>query len=191
MNLYTTIAQTLGVLTIVALSLGVLQLGVLLPEGGRRWLRDSLGAHPRHPITWAWVVAATAMSGSLYFSEVAGFAPCMLCWYQRIAMYPLVLVLGVGVIRGDLGVWRFAMPLSVVGFVIAGYHAALQLQPSLELVPCSTGVSCSARYVAVFGWVSIPVMAAGAFFLISALLVALAVLELGEADQRVYPATAD
>ena len=124
------------------------------------------------------ISTALAMGGSLYLSEVAGLLPCLLCWYQRIAMYPLVLVLGVGVLRGEAGAWRYAVPLSVVGLCISLYHVALQLQPALDVVTCDTGAPCSVRYLAVFGFVSIPWMAGGAFLLITALM--LAVREAGK-----------
>ncbi len=110
------------------------------------------------------------MVGSLYLSDFVGFIPCRFCWYQRIAMYPLVLVLGVGLVRGDGGVWRYAIPLSIVGFLIAAYHVALQYQPHLEILSCATDAPCSVRYVAVFGFISIPAMAGAAFLLITALL---------------------
>jgi disulfide bond formation protein DsbB len=176
MALYATVVQTLGVLSFVAVFLAAALVVLLLTEGGRRWLRGSLSPHPRHPIGWAWGVASLATAGSLYFSEVVGFVPCLLCWYQRIAMYPLVLVLGVGLLRGDTGVWRYGLPLSVVGLVISSYHVALQFRPSLELIPCGTGVSCSGRYVTVFGFVSIPVMAGAAFLLITTLLAVVGVI---------------
>ena len=153
-------------------------------------MRDALTGQERHPIGWAWLVALTATAGSLYLSEVVGFAPCVLCWYQRIAMYPLVFVLGVGLWRRDTGVWRFAIPLPVAGFLISAYHVALQYQPSLELIPCEEGVPCTARYVAVFGVVSIPVMAGAAFLLITAILLVVRALE-GEAREIAEEPSAD
>ncbi len=93
-------------------------------------------------------------------------------------MYPLVVVLGVGLLSARAGVWRFALPLPVVG---PGRRrrttSALQFQPTLDLVPCEGGVPCSGRYVAVFGFVSIPVMAGAAFLMISVLLLLLRQLE--------------
>jgi len=136
----------------------------------RSGLQGTLSGRERHPIAWAWFLALIATSGSLYFSEGVGFVPCSLCWYQRIAMYPLVLVLGAGMVSGDAGVWRFALPLPVVGLVISVYHIVVQHRPTLELVPCGAGPPCSGRYVAVFGFVTIPVMAGTAFLLITMLL---------------------
>lgn len=182
MRLYATVVQTLGALALVAVALAVLLLAMLAVPRGRERLRRGLGGSDRHILAWVWIVAAVAMAGSLYFSDGVGFVPCLLCWYQRIAMYPLVLVLGVGLVRGDPGVWRYGVPLSVVGLVIAAYHVALQLRPSLEVVSCQAGAPCSARYVAVFGFVSIPGMAAAAFLLITALLLTLAAI--GRAGER-------
>lgn len=172
MNAYATIVQALGALTIVAAGLAVLLFSALLVPSGRQWLRATFGGRERHPIAWAFFVAVVAMSGSLYLSDGVGLLPCKLCWFQRIAMYPLVFVLGVGLLRGDAGVWRFALPLPLMGLVISAYHVALQYQPSLDLIPCDAGGECSVRYLLVFGFVSIPVMAGGAFLLISALLLA-------------------
>lgn len=110
--------------------------------------------------------------GSLYYSEVVGFVPCELCWWQRIAMYPLVLVLGVAAVRGDRRVAWYGLPLSVVGLAIALYHILIQFQPTLDVGMCDGGVPCTARYLSVFGFVSIPVMASGGFLLVTGLLAA-------------------
>lgn len=154
----------------------VLALALLLP-GPRATLAGNLLGRQRHPIAWAWILAVVATSGSLYLSEGVGFVPCSLCWYQRIAMYPLVLVLGAGIVRGDVGVWRYALPLPVIGLAISTYHVVVQHRPTLDLVPCGSGPPCSGRYVAVFGFVTIPVMAGAAFLLISMLLLTIRSLE--------------
>lgn len=179
MRLYATVVQTLGVLSLAAVVVAVGLLAMLATSGGRARLRRTLGGGGRHLLAWAWIVAAVATSGSLYFSDGVGFVPCLLCWYQRIAMYPLVLVLGVGLVRGEPGAWRYAVPLPLVGLLIAAYHVALQLRPSLEVVSCQAGAPCSARYVAVFGFISIPGMAVAAFLLIAALMLVLGSLERG------------
>ena len=181
MALYAGIVQTLAALALLGTGAAV---GLLVAQGspsGRAWLRERLSDRELHPIAWAWFVALMAMSGSLYFSDVVGFIPCSLCWYQRIAMYPIVFVLGVGLLQRDPTAWRFALPLPLVGLVISLYHVAVQYRPSLEIVACGTGVPCSARYVAVFGFVSIPVMAAAAFLLIAVLLFTVRTVLLGSA----------
>jgi disulfide bond formation protein DsbB len=107
----------------------------------------------------AGAVAATATLGSLYFSEVAGFVPCALCWYQRIAMYPLAIVLPIAAARGDLAVRPYATVLAGIGAVIATYHALLQRLPGLPSGACSLEAPCSGIWVERFGVVTIPVMA--------------------------------
>ncbi len=170
--LFPAIIQTLGLLTLVALAFAIVLIGALTIPAGREKVRSAFSDNERHPIGWAFGIALLATMSSLYLSEIAHLQPCMLCWYQRIAMYPLVLILGVGFALGDVGVWRYALPLSLIGLVISSYHVMLQIRPSLELVPCTSGVPCSARLVAVFGFISIPVMAGSAFLLITALLFA-------------------
>jgi disulfide bond formation protein DsbB len=175
--LYPAIATTLGTLALVAVALA-LALGATLANGnGRARLRDALRGQERHPIAWAGGVALLAMAGSLYFSDVVHLAPCSLCWYQRIAMYPLVFVLGVGAVRGDPGVWRYALPLAVVGLLISSYHVTIEWQPTLDVGACSVGPPCSARYFATFGFVSIATMAGAAFLLIISLMALLRTLE--------------
>ena len=124
------------------------------------------------------MVALIATSGSLYFSEIAHLVPCSLCWYQRIAMYPLLLVLGVAAVRSDAGVWRYALPLALVGLLVALYHVSIEWMPALDLGVCTSGVPCSVRYFAVFGFISIATMSAAAFFLISSLMLVLRALDL-------------
>jgi disulfide bond formation protein DsbB len=116
------------------------------------------------------IVAVGATAGSLYFSEVRNFTPCELCWYQRIAMYPLALLLPVAVWRRDRGVVPYAIGAAVVGAGISGYHYQLQLFPG-QGSACSGAIPCSFRWVDVFGFVSIPLLALGSFVLIVMLLV--------------------
>jgi disulfide bond formation protein DsbB len=107
----------------------------------------------------AWFVAALASVGSLFFSEVAKFTPCTLCWYQRIAMYPLALILGIAAWRDDTGVRTYAIPLAAIGAVVSTYHIALQRLPGLPSGACSLDAPCSAIELERFGFVTIPVMA--------------------------------
>jgi disulfide bond formation protein DsbB len=179
MAYYATIVTTLGLLALVAFGLAVGLLSTLAVAPARVRLRTMLLGQEVHPLGWAWGVALVAMSGSLYLSEIAHLLPCSLCWYQRIAMYPLVFVLGVGLLRGDLGVWRYGLPLALIGLVIAAYHTTIQWMPSLDVGACSVGAPCSGRYVAVFGFISIPTMAGAAFLLIASLLLLVRVFEGG------------
>jgi len=119
---------------------------------------------------WALPAAAsfaiTAMLGSLYYSEVAGYVPCQLCWYQRIAMYSLAIILLIAAVRRDEGIVIYGLSLSVLGFGISMYHYYAQLFPRGDT--CGPDASCSVRWVDVFGFVSIPLMAGAGFFGIAA-----------------------
>ncbi len=121
-------------------------------------------------LTGAWGVATLAMAGSLYFSEIAHYTPCTLCWYQRIAMYPLVLILGIAAFRRDSGVRRYAIPLAAVGAVIAAYHYLLEWFPQIDTGACTVGIPCTQVWFREFGFVSLPLLALVAFLLVIALL---------------------
>ncbi|MEX2467155.1 MAG: disulfide oxidoreductase [Gemmatimonadota bacterium] len=188
MTLYATLITLLAGASLLAGALALALGATLLHPAGRASLVQAFAGRARHPIAWAWVVALVASLGSLYLSEVVGFVPCVLCWYQRIAMYPLVIVLGVAALRDDASVWRYAMPLSVVGLLIAIYHVTIQLQPSLDVGVCSAGATCTGRYLAVFGFVSIPVMAGMGFLLVGVLLMLLRSLETMELEAMEHEA---
>ncbi|MDP1823475.1 MAG: disulfide bond formation protein B [Archangium sp.] len=121
-----------------------------------------------------WLLAATATAGSLFFSSVMDLPPCVLCWYQRIALFPLVLILAAGLFPFDARAVRYALPLALAGWVVAGYHNLVYLGFIPErLQPCSQGVSCSERNLDLFGFVSIPLLSLAGFSAIVALLVVL------------------
>ncbi len=123
----------------------------------------------------AWLIATIATVGSLYFSEVRHYIPCTWCWYQRILMYPLVVMLGIASFHGDRGVVRYALPMSVLGAIIAFYHYLLQKLPGLGPSPlCRVGVPCNVEYINWLGFITIPFLSLVAFTLISAILLALA-----------------
>lgn len=130
----------------------------------------------RTPLIYpAWLVALVATLGSLYFSEVRMYVPCTLCWYQRILMYPLVLLLGVASYRQDREVVQYALPLSLLGVVVSGYHLMEQKIPGFgAAVLCRSGVPCSGEYINWFGFLTIPGLSLIAFVVISALLIATA-----------------
>ncbi|MFP5342842.1 MAG: disulfide oxidoreductase [Candidatus Limnocylindria bacterium] len=118
----------------------------------------------------AWFVALLATAGSLFFSEVAGFVPCTLCWYQRIAMYPLVIILAVGAARRDGAAAVYALALALVGGLIALYHTALEWFPALDAGACSATTPCTLVWFRTFGVISLPVLALTAFALIAVIL---------------------
>ena len=124
----------------------------------------------------AFSVAGVSTAASLWFSEVGGFIPCELCWYQRILMYPLVVVLGVAVWRGDdLLRWR-VLPFSLLGVAVSGYHVQLQWFPD-QASSCEMATPCTQQWVDEFGFVSIPVMAFFGFAAITALVLTATVRE--------------
>ena len=112
------------------------------------------------------------MLGSLFFSEVMEIPPCVLCWYQRIFMYPLVVILLVGLFPLDTRVIRYALPLSAIGWGFAAYHQLVYsgfIPESMQ--PCSQGVSCSEINLELFGFITIPMMSLLSFTAIIVLLV--------------------
>ena len=120
-----------------------------------------------------WLLASVSTLGSLFFSEVMDFPPCSLCWYQRIFMYPLVLVCLMGLFPFDRKVVRYALPLAAGGWAIALYHTLLYegIIPK-SAAPCSQGVSCSEVYIELFGFLSIPMLSLLAFTAMVGLLLA-------------------
>jgi hypothetical protein len=150
--------RTFGVLTIVAAVIAVGTLVALLRRDVPAWLRDLA-------LPTATGIATVATGGSLLLSEVAGYIPCTLCWYQRIAMYPLVIVLGVASWRRDRQVWRMAVPIAAIGLVIAIWHVAIERRPALGGV-CDPMAPCSLRWVEEFGLLTLPMMAGTGFIAI-------------------------
>ncbi|QAY65699.1 disulfide oxidoreductase [Paenibacillus protaetiae] len=122
----------------------------------------------RNSLYFAWIVSLAATGGSLYFSEIANYIPCNLCWFQRIFMYPQVILLGIAAYRGDRGIIRYSLPLSIIGGIISVYHNLEIWFPKLaEVAPCRAGVPCTFNYVNWFGFITIPLMALTAFVLIT------------------------
>jgi disulfide bond formation protein DsbB len=118
----------------------------------------------------AWLIAAVSMAGSIYFSESANFVPCKLCWFQRIAMYPLALVLLIAALRRDDGVRRYAVPLASIGAAISAYHYLIEWRPTLGAGTCEITAPCTVPWFRQFGFVSLPLMALCGFAAIISLL---------------------
>ena len=120
----------------------------------------------------AWLVAGASTLGALFFGEVMQVPTCVLCWYQRIFMFPLTLILPIGMFPFDRKVVRYALPLASIGWLFAAFHVLLVAGVVPETVkPCSQGVPCSEQVVVWFGFVTIPLLALMAFSTIIALLV--------------------
>lgn len=124
----------------------------------------------------AWTQSLIATVGSLYFSEIMRLPPCSLCWYQRIFMYPLVFILGVGIASSDRRVLWYALPMAVTGWLVAVYHNLLYYKIIPEgFTTCAAGVSCTSKQIEWLGFITIPLLSLAAFTVILALLVGSAV----------------
>jgi len=127
-------------------------------------LQAALSFVRENALAFAFLVASVATSGSLFFSEIAGFVPCKLCWFQRIFMYPQVIILGIALFEERRGIRKYIIPLCVIGALIAAYHYSMQFFPNLA---CSDElVSCARQGKPYFGFITIPFMSLSAFLLI-------------------------
>jgi disulfide bond formation protein DsbB len=113
------------------------------------------------------LTALVATLGSLYFSEIRNYVPCDMCWYQRILMYPLLIIMLIGIIKEDNHVRYYARTLSGIGFLVSLSHYGMQkISVIAENMPACSGVSCTAQYINWYGFITIPFLALTAFFLI-------------------------
>lgn len=169
MNLAPLINQILGGLTILA-QIGIIFLIVFLITKKPSFLQGAANK----AFILAFVVAFVAMAGSLVYSEIIGYEPCKLCWFQRIFMYPQVFILGLALIKKDRAAADYSIILSVVGAIIAGYHYLLQ-RGAVPATTCSVvgySVSCAQKFVMQYGYITIPLMALTAFVAIALLMLA-------------------
>lgn len=120
-------------------------------------------------MTVAWLIALISTLGALFIGEVMGQMPCVTCWYQRIAMFPIVVILGIALLRDDENAWIYALPLALAGGIIALWHSLLyaEILPK-PIVPCTaTGPSCAGEEQLLFGFIPIPYLSLLAFILIT------------------------
>ena len=153
--------------TILTIILAVIRR--LAPESAAAFLFEDLGG----TALWlGWVVAAVTMAGSLYYSiGPPQYVPCELCWYQRICLYPMAVIMLVAALRRDRKVWMYVSPQLVIGACIAIYHTQLQAFPKQQSF-CPTLTPCTTRYVWEFGFVSLPFMSlAASTFILTMVLV--------------------
>lgn len=135
---------------------------------------DLFHATSRHiALLAAWI----AMCGSLFFSEVMNWPPCLLCWYQRILMYPLTLVLAIGIFRNDRKVHLYVLPFSIIGAGVSLYHYLLIKTTWFPPPPCTNGVPCNVDYIDWLGFINIPFMALTAFLIITCMMVVWSTLQ--------------
>lgn len=115
----------------------------------------------------AWASSLVATMGSLYFSEIMKYEPCVLCWYQRILMYPMVILLGVAYVRKDFQAALYSTILSGIGLIVSMYHYSIQKVSILtESAPACGRVPCTGEYINLFGFITIPFLALTGFFII-------------------------
>jgi disulfide bond formation protein DsbB len=168
-----TVITALAVLGVIAQALlgALLVIGVLRLVGISspwRFIREALSGSE---LWFAFAVALVATGGSLYFSEVAHFIPCKLCWFQRVAMYPLVL-LALPALRNDRRAAQYFLPLPLVGLGVSVWHILVELSVISETTSCSISApgGCATKWIDEFGYMTIPTLAATAFALIAFLL---------------------
>ena len=160
------VAAEVAVLTAVVLAVA----GRWSPVAAR-WRSELASAVGPSVLPLAFVVALVATLGSLYLSEVAHFVPCKMCWYQRIAMYPLVPILGLAAWRRDDRIWPYGVLVATIGASLSTYHVLLERFPdTLETGACDPANPCTIIWVERFGYLTIPTMALSGFALIVTLL---------------------
>lgn len=158
------ITKILAGLTILAQILSLALVVVLITNKAKQLVSTYKISHNQFILS-AYTVSMIATLGSLYFSDVAGYNPCKLCWYQRIFMYPQPILYLVALVNQDKKIRDYSLVLSVLGALLAGYHYLLQIGV-ITTTACSTvgfSVSCSENFGTTFGYVTIPMMAFAAF----------------------------
>jgi disulfide bond formation protein DsbB len=154
----------------------VLALAAILSRRARESVRAIVAVVGPQALLLAWIVAVVTTLGSLYYSEHAGFIPCELCWYQRIVMYPLVIVLGVAWLRRDRKVWITGLVFVALGAPLSLYHWLVERVPSFASTSsCSLDVPCTSPWFEKLGYVTLAWMAMSSFLLIGTLLVCSAI----------------
>ncbi len=121
----------------------------------------------RYGLYFAWLVSLVATGGSLYFSEVRGFIPCKLCWWQRIFMYPQALLLGMAAYRDDRAIVPYLLPLNLAGASLSLFHYLQEKVPALRVPVCAADIPCTTPWIDWFGFITIPFLALSAFVLMT------------------------
>lgn len=127
----------------------------------------------RNTLFFSFILALVSTLGSLFYSDIAGYEPCKLCWIQRIFMYPQTILLGMAAYKKDKGIIKYSIILSIIGALIALYHYLIQ-RGTITGVPCSAvgySANCSQVFVMTFGYITIPLMALTAFLLMTLLMI--------------------
>jgi disulfide bond formation protein DsbB len=163
-------AVVVQALLVVAL---IVAIAAIWSERARRLLVTARDTLLGGEVWFAWGFAALATAGSLFFSEVSQFIPCRLCWFQRIGMYPLAVILLIAAIRRDTrGAALYGMPLVVFGTIVSIYHIYIEHHPEAETASCKIGAPCATKWIDKIGYITIPTLALTAFLAIGVLLLA-------------------
>lgn len=122
----------------------------------------------KHALTIVFAQSLLAVGASLFASEVAKFPPCVLCWYQRICIYPIVILAAIGIVRRDTNAGYYILPLSIIGLLISVFHNLLYWNIIPEAAaPCLAGISCTTKFIEWFGFITIPFLSFLAFLVIT------------------------
>jgi len=123
-------------------------------------------------ILFSFLIASIATFGSLFFSEVMGFVPCSMCWYQRIFMYPLVLIFLINLLYPNDDIFKYSIALVITGLAFSIYHNLLLFDIIPEsAVPCASGVPCSTEYINYLGFITIPLLSFTSYLMLFVLLI--------------------
>ena len=174
-----------AILALATLAAGIITLAALVFEKSMSWAGGWLTQVRASGLWIICMITTGAMVGSLYFSEKVGFAPCKLCWYQRIAMYSIAIISFVAALRNDKNIARYTIVLAPLGLIVSTYHYLLEWFPTLETNVCSLDVPCTAVWFRELGFVTLCFMAGCAFIIVIA--VSLAIMREQKIDSNSIP----
>jgi disulfide bond formation protein DsbB len=162
-----------AILALATLAGGIITLAALAFEKSMSWAGAWLTQVRASGLWIICMITTGAMVGSLYFSEKVGFAPCKLCWYQRIAMFSIAIISFVAALRNDKNIARYTIVLAPLGLIVSTYHYLLEWFPTLEANVCSLDVPCTAVWFRELGFVTFAFMAGGTFITVIAVSLAI------------------
>ena len=162
-----------AILALATLAGGIITLAALVFEKSMSWAGGWLTQVRASGLWIICMITTGAMVGSLYFSEKVGFAPCKLCWYQRIAMFSIAIISFVAALRNDKNIARYTIVLAPLGLIVSTYHYLLEWFPTLETNVCSLDVPCTAVWFRELGFVTLCFMAGCAFITVIAVSLAI------------------
>ena len=162
-----------AILALATLAGGIITLAALAFEKSMSWAGAWLTQVRASGLWIICMITTGAMVGSLYFSEKVGFAPCKLCWYQRIAMFSIAIISFVAALRNDKNIARYTIVLAPLGLIVSTYHYLLEWFPTLETNVCSLDVPCTAVWFRELGFVTLCFMAGCAFITVIAVSLAI------------------